>query len=459
NFAITENKQFVLIFPRSTDDSIFQKALQSIWEQDYPYYRLVCLGEGEGDAVSFYSSPLGKMHALYSAIHACKDNEIIVLLDENSWLSHEGVLSKLNQIYQSPTTWAAFGAYASYPEFKVIKAAEKDYTRKKTPLENLPFKSFYAKVFKKIRLSDFIFQGSLLEDLSDASYVPSILEMAAKRTVHLTDVLSICKAHTNEIPLVRKSCLQKHFSSLVSYGSLIESQPKEEGNRADIIIFSQNHPMYLYALLESLQKRVDGFFQVTVFYKRTPDFEKGYEIIKEEFLGAQFLPIDDSFQNLLFYTIDEHDSDFVLFASDELILQDYLDLNQCMDEMKEAHAYGFYLSLNDQKIPTGIPLKGDIKAWSFEYAKQNPHNLEMTLFQREEIRRTLGSEHFEDPESMVQALNVHLPKNMLGLYYLSSKTSKIHAEISSVEMLQKIEEGFKPDVTSADLIFIPKKNL
>lgn len=457
--AISENKQFVVIFPRSTDDSSFQKTLQSIWEQDYPHYRLICLGEGEGDTPLFYSSPLGKMHALYNTIHKCKDNEIVILLDENSWLSSEGVLSKLNQIYQSQKTWAVFGSYASYPEYKIKKAAEKDYVRKKSPLENLALKSFYAKVFKKIRLSDFIFQGSLLEDLSDASYLPSILEMADKRTVHIPDVLAISKENSNEIPLVRQSSLKKHFSSLSSYSSLVESQAKEEGNKADIIIFSQNHPMYLYALLESLQKRVDGFFQVTVFYKPAAAFEKSYEIIKEEFIGAQMFPIDDSFQDLLFSTIDEHGSDFVLFASDELMLQDYLDLNQCMDEMKEAHAYGFYLSLNDQKIPTGIPLKENIKAWSFEYGKQNPHNLEMTLFQREEIRKTLSSENFEDPESMVKALNLHLPKNMLGLYYLSSKTSKVHAEVSSVEMLQKIEEGFKPDVSSAELHFIPRKKM
>ena len=63
----------------------------------------------------------GKMYNVYEAVHASRDNTIIVILDGDDWLVDENVLSYLNEVYESADIWMTNGSYTIDPTGEVVK--------------------------------------------------------------------------------------------------------------------------------------------------------------------------------------------------------------------------------------------------------------------------------------------------------------------------------------------------
>src|SRR5579872_7038262 len=58
----------------------------------------------------------------------------------------------------------------------------------------------------------------------------------------------------------------------------------------DILIYSKDRPMQLYALLESIEQRVCGSGKITVIYHTSrSEYEDGYHIVKNDFPCAAFV--------------------------------------------------------------------------------------------------------------------------------------------------------------------------
>src|SRR5207249_626984 len=57
----------------------------------------------------------GALANLYRAIHSCRDEEIVVTLDGDDWLSGEVVLKRLNAAYSSGRVWLTHGTLKEYP--------------------------------------------------------------------------------------------------------------------------------------------------------------------------------------------------------------------------------------------------------------------------------------------------------------------------------------------------------
>ena len=120
-----------------------------------------------------------------------------------------------------------------------------------------------------------------------------ILEMAGTHAHFIKDVLYLYN-HAN--PLNNdKLRWQKQFDMISYVRSLPKYQPLEErpqatqkAEKADLIIFSYNRPLQLYALLESVQKDVTGLGETTVLYRADGPFAAGYEKVKAAYPQVQF---------------------------------------------------------------------------------------------------------------------------------------------------------------------------
>ena len=52
--------------------------------------------------------------------------------------------------------------------------------------------------------------------------------------------------------------------------------------KADLLVFSYDRPLQLFAFLESVQKYMEGLSSVSVLYRTSnAEFEKGYQIVKK----------------------------------------------------------------------------------------------------------------------------------------------------------------------------------
>ena len=52
-------------------------------------------------------------------------------------------------------------------------------------------RTFYAGLFKKIKLGDFLFQGQFFQAACDTAFMFPMLEMAGNKAVHIQDILYV----------------------------------------------------------------------------------------------------------------------------------------------------------------------------------------------------------------------------------------------------------------------------
>ncbi len=115
-----------------------------------------------------------------------------MILEGEDSLAHEWVLQRLNAYYADPDLWLTFGQYRDFPSYEL--GVCRDFSEGKVRME--PFvashlKTFYAKLFKQIRESDFVCGGKFLAACADLAYMIPMLEMAHDHFSFIPDILYI----------------------------------------------------------------------------------------------------------------------------------------------------------------------------------------------------------------------------------------------------------------------------
>lgn len=175
--------------------------------------------------------------------------------------------------------------------------------------------------------------------------------------------------------------------------------------KADLVIFSFDRPLQLYALLESVENHLCNIGTVEVIYRYSSDqFKQGYAEVQKKFGQARFvaqssvLPYQD-FKRLTMEAIDRGTSKYILFAVDDIIVTDSVDLSSCIDAIEKHNAYGFYLRLgknitysyiNEQilKQPKLEHIEHGVYAWRFADGVHEwgwPNSLDMVIYRKKEV--------------------------------------------------------------------------
>jgi GT2 family glycosyltransferase len=134
---IKERKTFVFLIYAYNQAAWVEKSLLSILEQEYDYYRIVFIDDGSQDATFSVAkrciannlqegkvlwihnpSKLGMTTCLQEGILSALDQEIVIPLRAQDFLTHAGVLSKINQAFQDPNVWMASVESALYPSYE-----------------------------------------------------------------------------------------------------------------------------------------------------------------------------------------------------------------------------------------------------------------------------------------------------------------------------------------------------
>jgi glycosyltransferase involved in cell wall biosynthesis len=208
-----EEKPMVVIIPSYNNIKWYKSNLDSVLTQDYSNYRVIYVddrsSDGTAKAVEAYLARndqnnrvqlfsnyerVGAMANLYGAIHSCSDDEVCVLLDGDDWLYDPSVLKQLNKAYSSGDIWFTHGTLMEYPMGHVTwcepilpeAIANNSYREFKCPSH---LRTFYAWLFKEIKLQDFLYQGGFLKMAWDMAIMYPLAEMAAERHAFIADVL------------------------------------------------------------------------------------------------------------------------------------------------------------------------------------------------------------------------------------------------------------------------------
>jgi len=209
------NRSFVLVLTGRNHGAQVEKTLRSIISQRYDQYRVVYIDDASddgsfdivqdfvrehGDSGKFVlaknEKPLGVLGNIFRAVQECQDSEIVVLLEENGWLAHEWVLSRLNQYYAHSDLWLTYGQYRQYPGYQMGKTKLVDGNVRDTEHEAFHLTTFYASLFKQIHPSDLVDQGTYFDD--EFAYMFPMLEMSEGHSTFVPDVLYVTSGNTEK---------------------------------------------------------------------------------------------------------------------------------------------------------------------------------------------------------------------------------------------------------------------
>ena len=241
---IETEKPFVVVVPSYMNLKWVERNLDSILTQDYSNYRVIyiddCSPDRTGNAVKNYVQRLnqerrvtlirnaerrGSLFNLYHAItQHCLDNEIVICVDGDDWLAHNKVLQTLNAVYSSNDIWLTHGTLMEYhlddrngaiewsipiPNEVVIDNTFRNYrcaTHSKT---------FYAWLFKKIKLADLQRYGEFFPVTGDQAIIFPMIEMSGERHAFITEINYIYNMTNSLGDSIVATKLQREFEAYI----------------------------------------------------------------------------------------------------------------------------------------------------------------------------------------------------------------------------------------------------
>jgi glycosyltransferase involved in cell wall biosynthesis len=206
---------FTVIVPSYNNERWVKKNLNSIFSQDYPYFRVIYINDASkdrtGELVQQYikkhnlqhkctyienKTNQGALYNLYYAIHSCHDKEVVVTVDGDDWLAHSQVLTRVSQEYQDSNVWMTYGNFVTnqrnvsccdYYNPEIIQ--KNTFRTDRWKASHL--RTFYAQLFKLIQYRDLQYQGRFFKVAWDLAMMFPMLEMAQERHRFIPDVLYV----------------------------------------------------------------------------------------------------------------------------------------------------------------------------------------------------------------------------------------------------------------------------
>lgn len=250
-----------------------------------------------------------------------------------------------------------------------------------------------------------------------------------------------------------------------------------KGSKVDLVAFSFDRPMQLYAFLESLEKYASNLGEIHIIYRTSnDDFDIAYNELIFRFNSCFFHkqgpnPTKD-FRPLTMKSVFDSPNEYILFAVDDIILTDFVDLSLCIKTMNNTKAYGFYLRLGKNitycyarrqpsPIPKHLSITNDIYIYKFKDGKGDwdyPNSVDMTIYRKADIKKDLEKIPMKNPsfEGPWAGLANH---NKYGLFFENSKiinipmnlviengTNRNMRSYTSIELLEKFKNGLKINI-------------
>ncbi|WP_194847611.1 glycosyltransferase family 2 protein [Candidatus Neptunochlamydia vexilliferae] len=477
------------------EDKFVKRTLASLFDQVYLNKRIVYIANGlvleqaeafaqeKGEKVEFINNKDFKprLEILYEVIQACDSDEVIALIEGKDWLAHENVYDHLNCVYANPDVWMTYSRAISHPNYQVIRGKshpDKVWTQKKFRQNKesflTPLVTFYAGFFEKIKLQDLLYEGIFIDDCTPLAIQLPLLEMGAEHTLFIDEVSYIInevgQKTDHEFHLEKVAAIETHLRTLPTYSNLSQLQLRDEELSAhryqtDLILFSEDSPLQLYASLETLFSNGKDINAVYVLYEATSsEFQRAYLNLQNEFPTAHFLNICDYPGNdcgsLLQGVLESrlHASPYVVIGTDHHLFEEKIGFHDCIAALEKSHSDYFLLYHPLKEVGSLIPIDQGIYAYQLMERKQ-PFTLSL-------CRKTL----FEDLDGVASVASFKklwekkLSSQGIVLFFEDKKTTVLDLKSSRNRKKRwghKFIEGFKIDLASlvAETEEIEKGNL
>lgn len=257
------------------------------------------------------------------------------------------------------------------------------------------------------------------------------------------------------------------------------SLAKHSGDTVDIVIFSYDRALQLYALLESMEKYVRGLRNTMVIYRTsTPAHGNSYEVVKKRFASVTYWHQDMSgvndFKPLVMRGVNYSNAPYITFAVDDDIIKEETDLGLCIGYLEQTGAHGFYLRMGlhitrcysmqcSNKARSYRKVAPGVISWSFAQGNGDwgyPGSVEFSIWRKNDITNLLNAHEFSNPSKLEDVINYYTSKHTNALCFERSRVVNLPLNIvnetqqsnkqmnwmTPQQLLEKFEEGYKIDI-------------
>ena len=270
-------------------------------------------------------------------------------------------------------------------------------------------------------------------------------------------------------------------SNYSSYTEFVEADPSgQTSSKVDLVIFSYDRPLQLYALLESCERYFRGVNSIHVVLRAsTEDFASYYKRVKKRFsyihIHRQFekkrgFDFKDKVVDALFGKTSK--ARYCMFAVDDMIITDYVDLSQCVQAMRKHKPWCFSLRLGKNTVldtvanvasppPQRKKVEKGIFSWYFFDGQGGwgyPNTVDMTIYRKKDIKRFFKKNEYNNPNTLEGLWSQTDPTKCRGLCFRYSKAVNIplnvvneswtlpNMNITVRDLLTFFQEGYKVDI-------------
>jgi len=495
---IQEDQSFVILILGENASGSCERQLKSVFNQTYVGYNIIYIDNGSTDqtaekvkAFCERENKLDKLtivrheekkpdvQAIYDTIHQLNPQEIVVYLEGQDWLSHENVLDHLNCAYAHPDVWLTYSRAIRHPDYQQVegKAYSDEFLRGKKfrekgrlPLPSLV--SFPVAYFKEIRLEDLLFDGHFIREKAAHAFLYPLFEMGPEHALFMDEVMLVkndeVQVEDHKEHLHSLMAIESYLRSLKSYPniSFLKLQPPStpfHRQKGDVLIFSEDSPLHLYACLESLYLKVRDVNEIYVIYQsHDQEFGRAYLNLKNEFPAVQFMDVceypGNDFESLMTKALSNkrHGAPYVLITDDHYVFDQKLKLHECIDALEKVHADHFFLTVDEKAIegplPEAIQIREGMYAWQMGEVgqKQSPY---MCVCRKAVLEEGLSSYQVQDLPAFKQLWKKRLSSHAVALFFEEKKALplKLDKEVTLTQKKDwghKFIEGYKIDIPS-----------
>lgn len=296
-------KRFVIVVPSYKNVRWCQKNLHSVLNQKYQNYRVIYTddnspdgtfekvssivkssGKAEKFTLIHNTTRIGALQNLYNMIHSCDDDEIIITLDGDDWLANENVLTKLNNYYSNEDVWMTYGQYQNYPDERIGIAEQipdsiiKNHSYRKYKWCSSHLRTFYAWLFKQIKLEDFKYENKFMFMAWDMTMMFPMLEMSGTHSKFIPDILytynleNPINDHKVNVALQQK--LDRYVRGMPAYAPYSCKPKKKEAKKKIglLIIATHKYNRFLAGLISSAD----------TYFMNQPEYEITYFLFTDK---------------------------------------------------------------------------------------------------------------------------------------------------------------------------------
>ena len=252
SISIYSNKHFMVVIPSRNNSQWVDRNLNSLACQTYPHWHAIYVNDCSDDdtqkkveqfikqhhledkiALINNEKRLGALANMVKAVYLSNDWDVIVTLDGDDFLKDAEVLQKLDAAYADENVWLTYGSYEQFPsgkkgtfskqtEFPKDVISSNGYRKHAWCSSHL--RTFYAWLFKCIRIDDLKFEGDFFAMAGDLAHIIPMLELSGGKFKFISDILYVYNIQTphNDYKVNRQlqAKLEKEIRSRTVYQPL-----------------------------------------------------------------------------------------------------------------------------------------------------------------------------------------------------------------------------------------------